>query len=185
MDVVVEDPSSASVRSVRYAFGGTPAAPLVERVVHVSLAKDAARGSGSGSGSDADGSDGSDEEDEEAEDREAGLRLEMHDAVLEDIAQVFDGALATLDDTTKTLARRGNALDIMVGAIEYGSAVLAADISVKYSAFFQRTQAVLQRLPAIAAAFGRVAVEDVKRRLDGPWNLLLGIAKLYSVVPST
>jgi hypothetical protein len=168
MDVVVKPPGSSSERSIRYAFGGTPAAPLVERVVRVEVHGD--------------GDDSDDEDDEDDDgDKATGQRMQMHDALLDDIAQVFDGALATLDDTTQTTACRGIALDTLVGAIEYGTAVLGADISVKYVAFFQRTQAVLQRLPVIATAFGRVAVEDVKQRLDGPWQLLLGIAKLYSV----
>jgi hypothetical protein len=167
MDVVVKPPGSSSERSIRYAFGGTPAAPLVERVVRVEVHGD--------------GDDSDDDDEDDDGDKAAGQRMQMHDALLDDIAQVFDGALATLDDTTQTAACRGIALDTLVGAIEYGTAVLGADISVKYVAFFQRTQAVLQRLPVIATAFGRVAVEDVKKRLDAPWQLLLGIAKLYSV----
>lgn len=169
---------ASSVRSIRYAFGGTPAAPLVERVVRVEI-----HGDGDDSDADGDGKDESEAEDDEDDDgdKATGQRMQMHDALLDDIARVFDGALATLDDTTQTAACRGIALDTLVGAIEYGTAVLGADISVKYVAFFQRTQAVLQRLPVIATAFGRVAVEDVKKRLHGPWQLLLGIAKLYSV----
>lgn len=172
MDVVVKPPGSSSVRSIRYAFGGTPAAPLVERVVRVEVHED--------DDEDDDESDDESDDDDDDGDKATGVRMQMHDALLDDIAQVFDGALATLDDTTQTAACRGIALDTLVGAIEYGTAVLGADISVKYVAFFQRTQAVLQRLPVIATAFGRVAVEDVKKRLDAPWQLLLGIAKLYS-----
>lgn len=138
---------------IQYAFGGDEHAPLVSRVVRFPFNPD----------------------------QDIMMQLLLRtDAVIRDVWEVQDAALAILDDVLQPSTSRGQALDTAVACQEFVCCrVMHQSIpTTGSSAAFVRMQALFQRFPAIAHAFGVEVVERVRNAMDSSWQKLLHLQAL-------
>jgi hypothetical protein len=138
---------------IQYAFGGDEQAPLVSRVVRFPFNPD----------------------------QDIMMQLLLRtDAVIRDVWEVQDAALAILDDVLQPSTSRGQALDTAVACQEFVCCrVMHQSIpTTGSSAAFVRMQALFQRFPAIAHAFGVEVVERVRNAMDSSWQKLLHLQAL-------